>query len=83
MLSPSRHVELFLFAADTAVIATSRQPLLFVKYLEIYLSDLERWLSEWRIAFNVSKISAVLFAKTDWLIPKPRSNRTMTPVILE
>jgi len=42
MLSPSRHVELFLFPDDTTVVATSRQPLLFVKYLETYLSDLER-----------------------------------------
>ena len=32
--SPSRHVGLALYADDTAVIATSRQPALLVKYLE-------------------------------------------------
>jgi hypothetical protein len=37
----SRHVDKVLYADDTAVIATSRQPALLVKYLEAYLSDLE------------------------------------------
>jgi hypothetical protein len=83
MPSPSSHVELFLYADDTAVIATSRQPVLLVKYLETYLSDLGRLLSEWWIAFNFSKISAMLYPKTNWRIPKPRSKGTMTPVILE
>jgi retron-type reverse transcriptase len=46
MLSPSHRFELTLYADDTAVTATSRQPALLVKYLETYLSDLERWLSE-------------------------------------
>jgi hypothetical protein len=58
MPSSSRHVKLAPYPDDTAVIATSRQPSLFVKYLETYLSDLERWLSEWRSAIN-----AMLFAK--------------------
>ena len=42
MPSLSCHVELALYADDTAVIATSRQLALLVKYLETYLSDLER-----------------------------------------
>jgi hypothetical protein len=73
MPSPSRHVELSLYADDTAVIATSRQPALLVRYLETYLSDLERWLSKWRIAINVSKSSAMLFPKTGRRIRKPRA----------
>ena len=36
---PSRHVELAFYADDTAVIATSRKPELFVSYLESYLAD--------------------------------------------
>jgi hypothetical protein len=55
MISPSRHVELALYADDTAVITTSLRTALLVKYLETYLSVLERWLSNWRIAINVSK----------------------------
>jgi hypothetical protein len=35
--------------------ATSRKTELLVRYLESYLSDLERWLKEWRITINVSK----------------------------
>ena len=41
---PSCHVELALYADDTAIIATSRKPELLVSYLEAYLADLERWL---------------------------------------
>ena len=51
--TPSHHVELALYADDTAVIATSRKPTLLVSYLESYFNDLQRWLSEWRIAINV------------------------------
>ena len=35
MLSPSHHVELALYADDTAIIATSRKPTPLVSYLEI------------------------------------------------
>ena len=44
MPSPSHHVEIALFADDTAVTATSRKPTLLVSYLESYLNDLQRWL---------------------------------------
>jgi hypothetical protein len=50
---PSRHVELALYADDSAIIAMSRKSELLIRYLETYLSDLERWLREWRIAINV------------------------------
>jgi hypothetical protein len=61
MPPPSHHVELALYADDTAIIATSRKPILLVSYLESYLNDLQRWLSEWRIAINVSKSTAIIF----------------------
>ena len=60
MPSPSRHVELALYADDTAIVATSRKPTLLVSYLESYLNDLQRWLSEWRIAI---KSTAINFAR--------------------
>ena len=44
--SPSHHVEFALYADETASIATSRKPTPFVSYLESYLNDLQRWLSE-------------------------------------
>jgi muramoyltetrapeptide carboxypeptidase LdcA involved in peptidoglycan recycling len=37
--------------------------MLLVSYLESYLNDLQRWLSEWRIAINVSKSSAIIFGR--------------------
>jgi len=62
MTSPSNHVEL---AHYTAIIATSRKPTLLFSYLESYLNDLQRWLSEWRIAINVSKSTAIIFARAE------------------
>jgi hypothetical protein len=73
MPSPSHHVHFSLYADDTAVITTSRQPALLVKYLETYLIHLERWLRDWRIAINAQKSSAMLFVKTGRRVPKPRS----------
>ena len=46
MPSTSHHVELALYSEDTAIIATSRKPTLLVRYLESYLNELQRWLSE-------------------------------------
>ena len=63
MPSPWHHVELALYADDTAIIATSRKPTLLVSYLESYLNDLQRWLREWRIDINLSKGTAIIFAR--------------------
>jgi len=67
------HVELALYADDTAIIATSRKPTLLISYLESYLNDLQRWLSEWRIAINVSKSTAIIFARAGrrFIQPQP------------
>ena len=54
MSSPSHHIELALYVNDTAIIATSCKLTLLVSYLESYVNDLQRWLSEWRIAINTS-----------------------------
>jgi hypothetical protein len=62
MSSPSHHVELALYADDTAIIGTSRKPTLLVRYLDSYVNDLRRWFSEWGMAFNVSKTTAIVFA---------------------
>ena len=66
MPSLSHDVELALYADDKAIIATSRKPTLLVGYLESYLNDLQRWLSEWRIAINVSKSTAIIFTFAGW-----------------
>jgi len=61
--NPRIHVDLALYAEDTAIIDTSRTPVLLVTYLQSYLSNLQRWLTEWKIAINVSKSSAIIFAR--------------------
>ena len=73
MPKPSHHVELAIYADDTSITATSRTPLLLVSYLQSYLSHLERWLTEWRIAINVSKNSAIIFARAGRRFIRPRS----------
>jgi hypothetical protein len=72
MPSPSRHVELALYVDDMAIITTSRKPTLLVSYLESHLSDLQRWLSEWRITINVCKSTAVIFARAGRRLIQPR-----------
>ena len=72
MPSPLHYVELALYADDTAIIATSRKPTLLVSYLKSYLNDLQRWLSEWRIAINVSKSTAIIFARAGRHFIQPR-----------
>jgi hypothetical protein len=68
----SRHVELAQTADDTALIATSRDPSLLVCYLEAYLGRLELWLRNGRIAINVSKSTAAVFAKAARRVRQPR-----------
>jgi hypothetical protein len=72
MPSPSHHVELAFYVDDTAVIATSRKPTLLVSYLEAYLNDFQQWLSEWRIAINVSKSTTIIFARAGRRFIQPR-----------
>ena len=63
MPSPSYHFELSPYANDTAIIVTSRKSTLLVSYLESYRKDLQRWLSDWIIAINISRCTAIIFAR--------------------
>jgi hypothetical protein len=69
---PSHHVELAFYADDTVIIATSRNPTLLVSHLESYLNNLQPLLSEWRIAINVSKSTAIIFVRAGRRIIQPR-----------
>jgi hypothetical protein len=73
MPTSSHHVKLALYADNTAIISTSRKPTLLVSYMESYLGDLQRWLSEWRIAINVSKSSVMIFTQAGRRFIQPRS----------
>jgi len=69
----SHHVKLALYADDTAFIATSHNPTLLVSYLDSYISDLQRWLREWRIAIKISKSTAIIFVRAGrcFILPRP------------
>ena len=60
-----------LYTDDKAIITSSSQPALIVNYLETYLSDIWRWLGDWRITC-VSSSTVMLFAKTRMRISKHR-----------
>jgi hypothetical protein len=68
----SHHVELVLYADDTAIIVTYCKPKLLISYLESYFNDLEWLLRKLSIALNFSKSTAMLFLKIGRRIPKPR-----------
>ena len=72
MPSTSHHVDLALYADDTAIIATSRMPTLLVSYLESNLNELRRCLTDWRITINVSKSTAIIFARARRSFTQPR-----------
>jgi hypothetical protein len=71
--TPSHRVELANYADEKALVGTSRSSSLVFFYLEAYLRRLERWLRDWRIAINVSKIIAVLFVNATRRIQNPRA----------
>jgi hypothetical protein len=70
--SPSHHVELALYVDESAIIATSRKPTLFVSYLESNLNDLQMCVNEWRSAINVCKSTAIIFARAELRFFQPR-----------
>jgi hypothetical protein len=63
MPSLSHYFELTFYADDTAIIATCRKPTLLVSYLRAYIGDPEGWLKERTIVINVSKSTAIKFAR--------------------
>jgi len=71
MPPPSHHYKLALYADDKANIATSRKPTLLVSYLESYLTDLQRWLSDWRITIYLSKSNAIFSRVPDGASSNP------------
>jgi hypothetical protein len=66
MLTPSRHVELALYADDTALIATSCSPLLLVRYLKSLISI--DWSSDYGIGGKLSTFRRA----PQCCLPRPR-----------
>ena len=63
MPSPLHHVELVLYSDDTAIIAMFREPTLLVSYLESCVNEVQRYLSDCRIAINMSNCTTIIFAR--------------------
>jgi len=58
-----------LYTDNMSITAMSCQPVLFVKYQETYLSNLQGWLRGWRFTINVLKSTVMLFTKAGRHIP--------------
>ena len=71
MPSPSHNFQVAVYA-DSAIIATCRKPTQLVHCLESCLNHLTRCLSEWRIAIDVSKSTAFIFARAGRRFIQPR-----------
>ncbi|GFS89798.1 RNA-directed DNA polymerase from mobile element jockey [Trichonephila clavipes] len=61
-------VSVCLFADDAAILCNSITADQAVRTTQAYLSQLETWLTKWRIAINTEKNNAIVFRKV-----KPRS----------
>lgn len=66
-----RYTQLYLFADDTAITSTSKQPRLIVMRLQRHIAKLEEWLSTWKIHLNPSKTKAIYFSKSN--VSRPES----------
>jgi hypothetical protein len=71
--TPSSLVDLAKYASDTAVMAASFSPSFIFAYPDAGLNRTELWLRYWRIAINVSVVTAVFFVKATVFILKPRT----------
>jgi hypothetical protein len=69
--SLSHYFEFAFYADDSAIVASYRKPMLLISYLEAYISDIEQWLRERRIAINVSKSTAMNVARVGQRFLKP------------
>ncbi|GFS68366.1 RNA-directed DNA polymerase from mobile element jockey [Trichonephila clavipes] len=57
------NTNLCMFADDTAVLTTHKEPKLIARALNIHILDLEDWFSKWKIALSVEKTEAVFFTR--------------------
>ncbi|GFY19410.1 RNA-directed DNA polymerase from mobile element jockey [Trichonephila clavipes] len=54
---------LCMFADDTEILATRKEPKLIARALNRHILDLEDWFTKWKIALNVAKKEAVFFTR--------------------
>lgn len=73
----SPHVEVALYADDTALIARSLRGQQASLYLQNALDTLEEWYEDWRIKINVSKSTATLFHKKKQTYGKNSAIKTL------
>lgn len=68
------YTELFLFADDTAITSTAKNPDQITARLQRILDIVARWMQDWKIQINPAKTKAIFFTKS----PVTRPNRRIT-----
>lgn len=71
------------FADDTAILSRSRCPIKASSQLAIYLVDVEKWLSDWRIKVNEQKCKQVTFTLNRQDCPPLTLNNVALPTANE
>ena len=74
------NVQMGTYADDTAIIATSENPVNASSYIQNELSILEKWLKYWRIVINVEKSAQITFTLRRGVCPPVTLNGLTMPV---
>lgn len=72
----SRGTRLALYADDTGILATGKNPTRVRAALQLHLNAINTWLQKWKIKINPNKTQATIFSRQ-------RSRRPPEPIVLE
>ena len=78
-LPATRETTLGTFADDTVIFATHEGPTIAPLNLQGHLHIIEKWLKEWKIKFNESKSSHIMFTLRKGHWPAVDNNQTIIP----
>ena len=73
----NKHVQLALFADDTAIYCSGRSPAAIVRHLQAYCNTLGVWTRLWRIELHPDKSQAILFSSPRRRLPPAPPSVTM------
>ncbi|GBN55988.1 RNA-directed DNA polymerase from mobile element jockey [Araneus ventricosus] len=76
----TRSCHLAIFADDTAILTKHKDPHTIITRLQHYISQLQLWLTDWKIKVNPNKCACLLFSKKHYIPPLPNLDIFGQPV---
>ncbi|GBM16645.1 RNA-directed DNA polymerase from mobile element jockey [Araneus ventricosus] len=67
----TRSCHLAIFADDTAILTKHKDPRTIITRLQHYISQLQLWLTDWKIKVNPNKCACLLFTRKHYIPPLP------------